>query len=174
MAPFSCFFKASSNIIRLFCMHAQLGLILCYPLDCRCPGSSVHGIIPGRMLEWVAISSSRGSSGPRDWTCVSCSSCIGRWILYHWATWAVAVFYPWIMSNSLQPHGLQHARVPRPSLSPRVCSISCPLSQWCHPTVSSSCPRLLPSAPGKPHHISMHHRIAFLELRFLINLTLPK
>ena len=42
------------------------------------------------------------------------------------------------MSNSLWPHGLQHARLPCSSLSPRVCSNSCPLSQWCHPTISSS------------------------------------
>ena len=42
------------------------------------------------------------------------------------------------MSNSLQPHGLQHTRLPCPSLSPRVCSNSCPLSQWCQPTRSSS------------------------------------
>ena len=153
-------------------MHAQLGLILCYPLDCRCPGSSVHGIIPGRMLEWVAISSSRGSSWPRDWTRVSCSSCTGSFTTEPPGLWLF--FSPWVMSDSLQPHGLQHARVPWPSLSPRVCSISCPLSQWCHPTISSSCPLLLPSSPGKPHHISMQHRIAFLELRFLINLTLPK
>ena len=38
----------------------------------------------------------------------------------------------------LQLHGLQHASLPCPSLSPRVCSNSCPLSQWCHPTISSS------------------------------------
>ena len=43
-----------------------------------------------------------------------------------------------VMSNSLQPCGLQHARLPCLSLSPRVCSKSCPLSQWCHPTISSS------------------------------------
>ena len=40
--------------------------------------------------------------------------------------------------NSLWPHGLQHARLPSPSLSPRLCSNSCPLNQWCHPTISSS------------------------------------
>ena len=40
-----------------------------------------------------------------------------------------------VMSDSLQPHGLQHARLPCPSLSPRVCSNSCPLS---HPTISAS------------------------------------
>ena len=42
------------------------------------------------------------------------------------------------MSHSLQPHGQQHARLPCPSLSPRVCSDSCPLSQWYYPTISSS------------------------------------
>ena len=42
------------------------------------------------------------------------------------------------MSDSFQPHGLQHARLPCPSLSLRGCSNSCPLSQWCHPTFSSS------------------------------------
>ena len=43
-----------------------------------------------------------------------------------------------VMSNALQPHGLQLARPPCPSLSPGVCSNSHPLSPWCHPTISSS------------------------------------
>ena len=43
-----------------------------------------------------------------------------------------------VMSDSLQPHGLQHARLPCPSPSPGACSNSCPPSQWCHPTISSS------------------------------------
>ena len=43
-----------------------------------------------------------------------------------------------VMSDSLWPHGLQHARLSCPSLSPTVCSKSCPLSQRCHPTISSS------------------------------------
>ena len=42
------------------------------------------------------------------------------------------------VSDSLQPHGLQHSRLPCPSLSPRACSNSCPLNQWYHPTISSS------------------------------------
>ena len=42
------------------------------------------------------------------------------------------------MSNSLQPHGLQHARLPCPSPTPRACSNSCPLNWGCHPTISSS------------------------------------
>ena len=43
-----------------------------------------------------------------------------------------------VVSDSLQPHGLQHARIPCPSPTPRVYSNSCPLSRWCHPTISSS------------------------------------
>jgi len=43
-----------------------------------------------------------------------------------------------VMSDSLWPHGLQHTRLPCPSPSPRACSNSCPLSQWCHPPISSS------------------------------------
>ena len=56
---------------------------------------------------------------------------------------------------TLQPHGLQHARLPCPSLSPGVCSNSCPLSQWCHPTISSSvvpfsCPQSFPASGSFP------------------------
>ena len=43
-----------------------------------------------------------------------------------------------VIFDSLRPHGLQHARLPCPSPSPRVCSDSCPSSQWCHSTISSS------------------------------------
>ena len=43
-----------------------------------------------------------------------------------------------VMSDSLSPHGLQHARLPCPSSTPRACSNPCPLSQWCHPAISSS------------------------------------
>ena len=46
-----------------------------------------HGVFQARILEWVAISSSRGSSWPRDQTDISCVFCIGRWLLYHCATW---------------------------------------------------------------------------------------
>ena len=57
---------------------------LCNSMDCRLPGSSVHGILQARILERGAIpSSSRGSSWPRDRTHISSISCIGRWVLYH-------------------------------------------------------------------------------------------
>ena len=58
---------------------------LCDAMDCGPPGSSVHGSLQARILEWVAVSSSRGSSWPRGRTCVSC---VGRWILYRCATGA--------------------------------------------------------------------------------------
>ena len=57
---------------------------LCDRMDCSLPGSSVCEISQIRILEWVAISSSRGSSWPRDWASISC---ISKQILYHWATW---------------------------------------------------------------------------------------
>ena len=62
---------------------AQLCPTLCDPMDCSSPGSFALGVSHARILEWVAISSSRGSSLPRDWTQVSC---IGRQIFHHWAT----------------------------------------------------------------------------------------
>ena len=71
----------------IFCVHAQLlqsFLTLCNPMNCCPPGCSVHGIITARILEWVAMLSSKGPSWPRDQTLVSYSSCMGRWILYHW------------------------------------------------------------------------------------------
>ena len=54
-----------------------------YPMDCSPPDTSVHGVSQARILESVAISSSKGSSQPRDQTLVSYVSCIGRQILYH-------------------------------------------------------------------------------------------
>ena len=72
------------------CLFAQSCPNLCDLMDCSPLGSFVHGISQARILEWVAISFSRGSSQPRDWTCISC---IGRWILYHRAsrkpTWSL-------------------------------------------------------------------------------------
>ena len=64
------------------CLVAKSCLTLCDPMDCGPPGSSIHGISQARLLEWVAVSVSRGSSQPRDWAHVSW---IGRQILYQWA-----------------------------------------------------------------------------------------
>ena len=72
----------SWTIKKAACMPAgvwaQLCPIPCDPIDCSPPGYSVHGIFQARILELVAISSSRGSSWPRNGTCVSCIFCIGR------------------------------------------------------------------------------------------------
>ena len=62
----------------------QLCPSLCDPIDCSPPSSSVHGILQARILWWVVMPSSRGSSQPRDWTHVSHVFCIGRQILYHY------------------------------------------------------------------------------------------
>ena len=64
------------------CLITQLCLTLCDPLDCSPPGSSVHGIFQIRLLEWVAISFSGGSSEPRDWPCISCMK---GGLFTHWA-----------------------------------------------------------------------------------------
>ena len=56
------------------------------------PWSSVHGIFQARILDWFGISFSRISSRPKDQTCVSCISCIGKQLLYHCATWGALYF----------------------------------------------------------------------------------
>ena len=61
----------------------QLCPTLCNPMDCSLPGSCIHGILQARILERVAMPSSRRLSWPRDWILVSGISQIGRWILNH-------------------------------------------------------------------------------------------
>ena len=78
---------AGDRALQVWC--AQLCLTLCDPMDCSPPGSSVQRILQGRILEWVAISSSKGSSWPRDWTCVSFVFYIGKRVIYllsHWGS----------------------------------------------------------------------------------------
>ena len=52
-------------------------------MDCSLPGSSVRGILQARIVEWVAMPSSKECSQPRDQTLISYVFCIGRWVLYH-------------------------------------------------------------------------------------------
>ena len=123
-----------------------LCLTLCHPVDYGLPGSSIHGISQAKTPEWVAISFSKGSSCPRDQIC---NSPVGWWILYHWATREAqrgkldnikiqsVQFSCSVVFDSLRPHGLQHARLPCPSPTPRACLKLCPSSQWCHTTISS-------------------------------------
>ena len=113
-------------------VKSQLCLTLRNPMDCSPPGSSVHGIFQARVLEWVAVSFSRGSSQPRDWTWVShiIGRCFTIWATrevreQRWppkkrsvctmpGTWASSdllwIWYSWLIINkktetsALQPH----------------------------------------------------------------------
>ena len=75
-----------TNLYCWCCLVAQSCPTLSNPRDCSPPHSSIHGILQARTLEWVTISSSKGSSWPRDGTHVSYVFCIDRRILYHWAS----------------------------------------------------------------------------------------
>ena len=75
--------KLTASVCVYVCLLADLcaAVSLCDPMDCSPPGSSVCWILQARILEWVAISSSTGSSQPRGQTQISC---IGRWVLYNY------------------------------------------------------------------------------------------
>ena len=111
------------------CSVTQLRPTLCNPLDYSLPGSCVHENSQERMLKWVAISYSK---------------------------WSSVQFSHSVVSDSSRPHESQHTRPPCPSPTPGVYSNSCPLSQWCHPTISSSvirfssCPQFLPASGSFP------------------------
>ena len=130
--------------VALACAQSlQLCPALCNPMDCSPPGSSGHRIFLARIVEWVALPSSRGSSQLTDWTQVFCILFIaGKFFTTEpsgkpndFSFRSVQVSRS---ADSLWPHGLQHAMLPCPSPIPRLCTNSCPLSQWCHPTISSS------------------------------------
>ena len=85
LGGFPCPWLATQlSITHVTGVCAQSCPTLSNPTDCSPPGSSVHGILQARILEWAAMPFSRGSSWPRDLTHISC---FGRRILYHWATW---------------------------------------------------------------------------------------
>ena len=119
---------------------------------------------PPRILEWVAVPSSRGSSWPRGRTPISCISCIAGGFFIWRATGKAprsqsvssVQFSHSVVSNSLWPCELQHARPPCPSPTPGVHLNSRPSSRWCHPAISSSvvpfssCPQSLPASESFP------------------------
>ena len=74
------------------CLVTQLCPTLCHPVDHSPPGSSIHGISQERTLEWAVISFFRGSSQPKDQTCISC---IGRQVLYHRTSREAKIFTIW-------------------------------------------------------------------------------
>ena len=80
--------KLLLHLYRRLCVHAKtlhLCSTLCNPVDCSPPGFSVHGILQARILEWVAMSSSRGYSWPRDWT---------LFYLLHWQVGSLPLVSP--------------------------------------------------------------------------------
>ena len=131
----------------MLCLVPQSCPTPCDPRDCSPPGSSAHGDSPGKnigvgyytllysILAWVAISSSKGSSWIRNWTCISYISCTGGYILYQWChlgspinvnhigiiyqiilkeEWIINIWLSIQFSSvtqsclTLQPHGQQH------------------------------------------------------------------
>ena len=85
-------------------------------------------------------------------------------LLHSWASVSSVQFSRSVVSDSLRPHESQHTRPPYPSPTPRVYSNSCPLSQWCHPAISSCCPLLL--LPPIPPRIRVFSNESTLHMRW--------
>ena len=75
-----CLFNLYTGCLCVYVFSLSVVPNSCDPIDCILPGSSVHGILQARVLEWVTMCSSRESSPPRDWNCVFYVSCIGRYV----------------------------------------------------------------------------------------------
>ena len=75
--------RRAKNLVSVSGKVTQSCPNLCNPVDYSPPGTSVHGILQARTLEWAATPFSRGSSQPRDQTHVSYVSCISKWVFYH-------------------------------------------------------------------------------------------
>ena len=88
------YFPCLPGLVLYMCSIAQSCLTLGGLRNCSPPGSTAHGIFQARILEWVAISSSRGSSRPRDWTYAFCLSSTNRQILYHCTMWEGKIWHP--------------------------------------------------------------------------------
>ena len=115
--------KNLNNLIKVFvCVCARLCPTLWDPMDCSPPGSSVHGILQARILEWAAISFSRGSPQPRDWSQVSRNAGIFFTV---WATreaqwwWFQSTLY--VVDFFLVGKGREACRIvlPGPRIEPR-------------------------------------------------------
>ena len=152
----------------------QLCLTLCDPPGCSPPGSSVHGLLQERILKWVACHSLLQGIFPTQGLNLHLS-CLLPWLVLSGKPTEVISSFVVVQSlsliQSLRPHGLQYARLLSPSLSHGDCWNSCPLSRWCHPTISIS---VIPSPPalnlswhqGLFHWVGCSHQVAkVLELQ---------
>ena len=119
---------------------------LCNPVDYSLLGSSVRGILQARILEWVAMPSSRGSSRPRDETRVFYVSCIGRQILHHQRH----------LGSPLYPSAVQWSSCVQLFATPRTAAHQASLSF----TVSLSLLKLMSFESVKPsNHVILCHRL---------------
>ena len=150
-----------------FSSVAQSCPTLCNPLNCSTPGFLFHQQLPEftqTHVHWVsgAIQTSQALSSPSpSVTPIMCRlayfilshrflmslsffppnlafCCLFWWDDFHYSIFSSVQFSRSVMSDSLRPHESQHTRPPCPSPTPRVHSDSRPLSQWCHPAISSS------------------------------------
>ena len=86
--------------------HFSYVPLFCDPMECSLPSSCIHGILLASILAWVAMASSRGSSWPRERTCISYVSCIGRQVLYHLHHLGSLIWLTYIMKSekAMAPH----------------------------------------------------------------------
>ena len=107
------------------CSAAKSCLTLGGPMDCSPPGSSVRGISQARILEWAAIPFFMVYSQTRDRTCISYIGQTSSLLLSYQGSPETRSVQssPSVMSDSLRPHGLQHARLPCPSPTPGAYSL---------------------------------------------------
>ena len=100
------------------CVGAQSCLTLCNPMDCSAPGLSTHGIFQARILEWVAISFSRGQSRSRDRSCVSCISCTSRQFFTNRTTSEALLTSTQTCGSAMEPRPFVHVAQPNQEAIP--------------------------------------------------------
>ena len=135
-------YQASSRACAVLCLVAQSCPTLCDSTDYSPSSSSVHRDSPGKntrvgchaLLQGMCLTQGSNPGLPHCRWIFLPADLPGKPPQEH----SSVQFSHSVMSNALRPYGLQHTRLPCPSPTPRVYSNSCPLSWWCHPTISSS------------------------------------
>ena len=139
----------ASWLLLLTCSVTSAGLTLFNLMDCSPPGSSVHGNLQARILGWVAMPFSRGSSRPRDWTCISCVSCIAGIFFTHWATWEALAAAAHLLEPSMTACHTQLFQVPNSGCSDASSTYSMSRTPW-SPGCWYLCLGVRPSSAGSP------------------------
>ena len=135
-------------------------------MNCSPPGSSVHEIFQVRILEWVAISSSRGSSQYRDETCVSG---IGSQILYHWVTWEALSWLVQLLS-CVQLFATPWIPPHQASLLHCFPEFAQTHVHWVDDAIQPSHPLSLPSSPALnlSQHLVSHNLNYLMEISLVV------